>query len=157
MSLARAALFKPRATVVSAAVSRRLASSAAHDDHHHHPEDNTVYPQETFANKTWRNWALAGLAAILFYKFAPAPGDETYLTRWIKMYQTEKSVWTELNNKHLALSAVGQIENLVVADARRPPVHRLRYPQSFEQHSTHAVPVGTSVDLSDLLVKGDKS
>jgi hypothetical protein len=74
------------------------------------------------------------------------------------------------------LSAENQADTMTVADAKRPTVHRYRYPQcvfmsfhestvSFcdlvcrrmEQHSTHMVPVGTGVDLSDVVVKNDKS
>ncbi|KAI0686360.1 hypothetical protein BC835DRAFT_1256643, partial [Cytidiella melzeri] len=156
MSLARAALLKPRQSVVSALVLRRPASSAAHEDHHEHHdhyEDTTVYPQESFSNKTWRNWALGGLAVALFYKFAPTPGDDAYLTRWISLYSTDKSLWADRLQKHLLLSAEGQVQSLIVADAKRPPVHRYRYPQSMEQHSAFSIPVGMSVDLSDVVVK----
>lgn len=91
-----------------------------------------------FANKTWRNWVVAGLAAAAFYKFAPAPGEETYLTRWIAHYSIDKSVWEHLNKKHLVLSAENQIENLIVADAQKPPVYRYRYPQCVPYPSSIA-------------------
>ncbi|KAI0758330.1 hypothetical protein BC629DRAFT_1552050 [Irpex lacteus] len=161
MSLARSALRTPRTLTHSFVALRRSASTAAHDDHHdhdhHHHEDNTVYPQESFVTKSWRNWAIGGLAAALFYKFAPAPGDDAYLTRWISLYQIDKSLWTDLNNKHLALSAEGQINNLILADAKKPQVHRLRFPQKLEQHSAHLVPVGQDLSTSGVEVKSEGS
>lgn len=82
-----------------------------------------------FANSVWRNWVLAGLAVVGFYKFAPTPGEETYITRWISQYATDKSTWQELNLKHLALSAEGQNDALVVQGAKKSSVLRYRYPQ----------------------------
>ncbi|KAI0087938.1 hypothetical protein BDY19DRAFT_891840 [Irpex rosettiformis] len=161
MSLARAALRTPRILAVSTLALRRSASTAAHDDHHdhdhHHHEDNTVYPQESFANKTWRNWALGGLAVALFYKFAPAPNDDAYLTRWISLYQIDSSLWKELKLKNLAVVAEGQIHQLVLADAKKPPVYRLRFPQKLEQHSGHLVPVGVNLDSTGVVVEVENS
>ena len=121
---------------------------------------------------------MGGLAVALFYKFAPAPNDDAYLTRWISQYQIYSSLWTELNLKHLALSAHEQIQNLITADAQKPPVHRLRFPQcviyfyyplqsvltrylyrhrKLEQHSAHLVPVGLDLDTTGVVVKVEKS
>lgn len=146
MSLARTALRIPKQAATQAAVARRFASSSAHDDHHHHQEDNTVYPQESrrklvhhpclaltimaaFSTGLWRNIVLAGLAAAAFYKFAPVPGDETYLTKWIAQYSIPRETWNKANLTHLLLSVEGQQDTLVIADAKRPPVHRYRFPQ----------------------------
>ncbi|EKM54351.1 uncharacterized protein PHACADRAFT_258151 [Phanerochaete carnosa HHB-10118-sp] len=154
MSLLRAATARQKQALLST-LPRRNASTH-HEEHHHeehHHEDTTVYPQETFANKVWLGWALAGLTASAFYKFAPSPEDDSYVKRLIDHYRIPKEAWEKINIKHLTLEAQGAQEMLIVADARRPPVHRFRFPQRFEQHSAHLHPVGGSPDLADLAVK----
>lgn len=125
-------------------------------------------------NKVWLGWLLAGAAATAFYKLAPAPSEDNFVTRLIKHYSTVKDVWAERNLKHLLLSVGEQTDTLVVMEATRPPVHRYRFPQcvftlclprislirvhrSFEQHSAHRLPVGMNVDLDGLVVKTESN
>ena len=72
---------------------------------------------------------LFGLAVAGFYNFAPTPGEDAYLTRWIAHYKPQKELWENINFQHLLLSAKGSDETLLVTDAKRPPIHRYRYPQ----------------------------
>ncbi|CCM00404.1 uncharacterized protein FIBRA_02434 [Fibroporia radiculosa] len=136
----------------------RLASSNSHHDEHHgeqHVEDSVSYSKEDFSSPVWRNFVLLGLAAAGFYKLAPAPGDDTYLTRFIAHYSTPRDVWENIRFKHLLLTVEGSDDTLLVADAKRPPIHRYRYPQRLEQSSPHLHPVGSTVDVSDVVVKND--
>ncbi|KAK7692679.1 hypothetical protein QCA50_004312 [Cerrena zonata] len=160
MSLARASrsvrlkgLCRPMIT------SRPASHHAGEHDHHHdtHSADSVAFPREDFSSPIWRRFVLAGLLAAGFYKFAPSPNEDNYFTRALAQYQTPSEYWAKLNGKHLALTAEAQTDSLLVASAKPPPVHRYRFPQAFEQYSPHVQAVGTSVDFSDLLVKGDKS
>ncbi|KAI0793262.1 hypothetical protein C8Q75DRAFT_749520 [Abortiporus biennis] len=134
---------------------RRWSSSHAEDHHHHAEETAVAFPKEGFSSVGWRYFILFGLFSVGFYKFAPSPSEENYVTEFLKHYATPREVWSKLNLQHLVLSAEDQEGVLLTADAKLPPVHRYRFPQSFEQHSAHLRPVGTSVDLSDLVVKKD--
>ena len=112
---------------------------------------------------------MLSLLAVGFYKFAPAPGEDAGLTRWLASTATPREVWEYRNAKHLALVQRASADTLLTTDARRPPVHRYRYPQYvrelrfqsrltrlcriFEQKSPHLVPVGGDVDLTGLVVK----
>ncbi|KAI0081871.1 hypothetical protein K474DRAFT_1671433 [Panus rudis PR-1116 ss-1] len=136
----------------------RSASTHA-DDHHHHEsshEDAVAFPKEDFSNSFWRRFVLAGLLAAGFYKFAPSPEEDNLVSRFVAQFKTPQDVWASINSKHLELSAKAQVNTSIVADAKRPLVHRYRFPQSFEAVSPHLQPVGMGVDLSDLVVKGEK-
>jgi hypothetical protein len=121
----------------------------------------------------WRNSILTALVAVGFWNYAPAPGEDVYLTRWIAMYHTSTEEWLRLNLKHLVQSQQESQGIRLLTDARRPPMYRYRFPQlvpqlhlcasfepksfvyrRFEHYSSHRVPVGSQVDTSDLRVKG---
>ena len=82
-----------------------------------------------FATPFWRNVVLAGFGVAAFYKWAPAPGEDVYLTRWIAMYTKPEEYWLDINAKHTALSQEVSDQSLLFRDAKQPAVHRLRYPQ----------------------------
>lgn len=71
------------------------------------------------------------LAAVTagFYKFAPAPGDELYITRYIGQFKTPSEAWARLNEQHLIGITDESEGQLLQASATRPPTHRYRYPQ----------------------------
>ncbi|EPQ57423.1 hypothetical protein GLOTRDRAFT_110564 [Gloeophyllum trabeum ATCC 11539] len=142
----------PSSTVV---LGRRYlaADSHAHHDEHH---DNTQYRPEGFTSAGWRYLIVGAAAVVAFYKWAPAPGEEAYLTRYIKYYMTPAESWEAVNTKHLLLSAEAQAGSLLIAGAKRPLVHRYRYPQMLDHGSPHLQPIGTQVDLSNVVVKGDR-
>ena len=77
----------------------------------------------------WRNSLILSLAAIGFWKFAPAPHEDVYLTRWIAMYGTPVEEWLRRNTKHLVLAQEESEGMKLLADARMPPMRRYRYPQ----------------------------
>jgi hypothetical protein len=78
----------------------------------------------------------AAFAAGLYvwYKFAPAPGDEPYLTRLVGHYGTPVDVWQNINASHLKLISGASDDALLQKDAKRPVVHRFRYPQYVTCH-----------------------
>ncbi|KXN90220.1 hypothetical protein AN958_04710, partial [Leucoagaricus sp. SymC.cos] len=106
-----------------------------------------------FATPFWRNALIAAGLAVVAYKYAPEPGDDVYLTRWIAMYTTSAEKWLEMNAAHTAQTAEEAENSRLMMSAQRPPVHRYCYPQAFEQASPFLVGVGTQADLSDLVVK----
>ncbi|THH30949.1 hypothetical protein EUX98_g3262 [Antrodiella citrinella] len=136
MALARAGSLILRQQASRPFLQSRFASSNAHDDDHHdaHHGDSShgqelSFPKEDFSSRVWGKTAIAALAFVAFYKFAPSPGEENYITRLLTQSQETAEYWRKVNLQHLFLSATERSDNLVIADAQRPPVHRYRYPQ----------------------------
>ncbi|KDQ57572.1 hypothetical protein JAAARDRAFT_130734 [Jaapia argillacea MUCL 33604] len=154
-SLARAALACPKRPATAIA-GRRLASSDSHAHEHHEEHDNTQYPKEDFSSPAWRGVILASLLVAGFYKYAPEPGEDNLLTSYIARYGTPSQVWEKINKQHLYLTQEATETILLFQDAKRPAIHRCRYPQLMEQVSPHLQPVGTSVDMSNVVVKGER-
>ncbi|KAG6820889.1 hypothetical protein H0H93_010233 [Arthromyces matolae] len=164
MSLLRA-VSSTRTPVAASVLRRRAASSSAHDNHHHH-DANEQYPREgqsirpstrlrplnagqiEFSGPFWRNTVISALLVAAFYKFAPEPTNETYLTRWMALYYTPRERLMQLAVKHTAMSADNSDATVLLGSARQPPVHRYRYPQSFEKSSPFLMPVGEAVDTA---------
>lgn len=71
---------------------------------------------------------LFSLVVVGFYKYAPKRDEENQITRFLEHNATPREVWAKLNLQHLLLEAEGQVDTLIVADAKRGPVHRYRYP-----------------------------
>ncbi|TFK75290.1 hypothetical protein BDN72DRAFT_832145 [Pluteus cervinus] len=154
MSLVRTACSRLRPTN---SILRRNASTADHshhEDHHHH--DSTVYPKEGFTGGVWQKTILFSLLAVGFYKYAPEPAEDVYLTRWIAMYTPSPQRWLELNARHTAQQQVVADTSLLLMDAQKPKVHRYRYPQALDQASPFLRPIGGEVDMSGVVAKGDK-
>ena len=72
---------------------------------------------------------LATLGVVAFYKFAPAPGEENRLTAALAEYSKPSEFWEKLTLKHLMQTVEVSDGALLVGEAKRPPVHRYRYPQ----------------------------
>ncbi|TFK18926.1 hypothetical protein FA15DRAFT_602417, partial [Coprinopsis marcescibilis] len=109
-----------------------------------------------FGSPVWRSVAVAGLAAVAFYKYAPERSENVYLTRWIALYTKPREHWLDLNAKHAAMSQTEADHSLLLHDARKPPVHRFRYPQGIGQASPFLNGVGMTVDTSNIAVKNDR-
>lgn len=115
---------------------------------------------------------MAGAVAA-FYKYAPSPSDDNIISRYISSNATPSEVWEKVNLKHTMLEQHQADGNQVLWSAQKPPVHRFRYPlcvhlplsfelvltrtlvlcREIEQAFPHRQPVGSAVDLSDLVVK----
>jgi len=118
--------------------------------------------------------AFAGAVAA-FYKYAPSASDDNIITRYISSNATPSEVWEKINLKHAVLEQQQADESQTLWSAQKPPVHRFRYPQcvqlssrlsepmlihflinfgrQIDQAFPHRQPVGSKVDLSDLVVK----
>lgn len=144
MSFTRATLLaqqRPAASLI------RSASTSVQTHHGEHHEDR--YPKEGpfvlyqsvgvrftdnhlqpgFGSPIWGYAMLCSLLAVGAYKYAPEPTGDVYLTRWIAMYTSPRNLWLDLNAKHTALQQDISEGNLLLSDAKKPRVHRYRYPQ----------------------------
>jgi len=131
-------------------IARRNASTSSHND----GEDYRM--PESFANVTWRNTVLAGLAIAAFCKYAPEPSEDAALTQFMSFYTASRERLLEINAKHTALSQQTADDNLLLHDAKKPSVQRYRYPQAIGQASPFLTPIGMTVDMSDIRVKTSK-
>ncbi|PBK73784.1 hypothetical protein ARMSODRAFT_1015330 [Armillaria solidipes] len=141
---------------LSRAAPRRAALSQVrtYSDHHehHHEEDTTVYPKEGFG-AGWRNAVLGAVAVAVAYQFAPSPGEDALLTRWMAERQTPVRQDFERNLNHTILTQELSNERIFFAEAKRPVIHRYRFPQMLDNGSPFNVPVGLTSDLSAVKAK----
>lgn len=82
-----------------------------------------------FSNKAWRNFLLVTIGGLAFYKFAPSPEGDTWFGRTLAYWAIPKEIWSKANGDHLIKAADLQDGQLILTDAKLPPVHRFRYPQ----------------------------
>ncbi|KAH7888780.1 hypothetical protein F5I97DRAFT_2055693 [Phlebopus sp. FC_14] len=151
MSLARATLVRPK-PITSAVLQRRCAS---HDSHSHEEHYSHYDPEVGFFTPFWRNTLLASVAAVAFYKWAPAPNEDVYLTRWLAHYSTPRDFWARLNRKHLVQAQQETDTATVQTNSKPPGIRRYRYPQSLGPGSPHLQPVGSAADVSYVGLKAD--
>ena len=98
---------------------------------------------------TSRNVLILITLSILTYPFLPTPShhpsspsaspdafsqttsDDSvpWLTRWLAGITPKAEVWTKRNDKHLELSKATAEDRLLVQEAERPKVRRLKYPR----------------------------
>ncbi|KAH6914131.1 hypothetical protein BKA70DRAFT_1260518 [Coprinopsis sp. MPI-PUGE-AT-0042] len=155
MLAARSALRCSTRSLPRSLTTQRDGSSSSH---HHHTEGEADYRvPEGFGNTVWRNTVLAGLAIVAFYKYAPEPSENVYLTRWIAMYSRSREDWLNFNAVHTAASQESANQSLLFHDAKAPVLRRYRYPQAIGQASPFLNGVGLGVDTSDLVVKTESS
>jgi hypothetical protein len=125
-----------------------------------------------FSSAGWTYTIIATLGIIGFYKFAPSPDEDNYVTRYISHYFTPSSSWATANDRHLELTTSLQEAIQISQTGQRPHIHRYRYPQcvcsqsltffcmlnadgsSLEVASAFSVPVGGDPDVSGVRVKG---
>ncbi|KAL1409094.1 hypothetical protein Q8F55_005918 [Vanrija albida] len=131
--------------------------------------------EETFFDAKWATRALLVSAAVLLWPYLPArptaaaspslapdaaekeaADAPSFITRAIASGTKEDAAnWAKRNDKHLELARAQADDKILVQEAERPKVWRLRYPSAFEQASPHAIAVGSQADLSDLKIKSD--
>ncbi|KDN51380.1 hypothetical protein K437DRAFT_254787 [Tilletiaria anomala UBC 951] len=170
-----------RATPLTAIAAPHAFSSSSRqsaDAHSSSPSSSgdEYVTNEGFSAPIWRNTFFLLIAGVVAYRLSEmqastssahsshvnadehddseeAADTRPFLTRYIAYYTTPADVWKRRNAKHYELVKEEAEKKLFFQDAERPPVHRFRYPQTFEQASPHGLPVGAQVDLSDLKVK----
>jgi len=137
------------------ALSPRFVAARCRFNHtdSHDLEDTTTYPKEGFGSSAWGGVVLFSTLVVAFYKFAPAPGEDNIITRYISYYSTPKEVWEHANIHHTILSQDASEAQQIIWGAKQPAVHRYRYPQMIDQSLPHRQPVGSSVDLNSVAVK----
>ncbi|KAF9244848.1 hypothetical protein BU15DRAFT_85705 [Melanogaster broomeanus] len=150
MSLARASVLVRRKQLIQS----RFAS---HDSHAHgdHVDHAHYHPEAGFSTPFWRNTFLLSLAGVAFYKWAPSPDEDVYLTRWIALYATPREILAKLNEKHLLQSQQVTDNATIQARGMRPGMIRYRYPQSVEQASPHLQAIGSVPEVSHIAVRSD--
>ncbi|KAF8482697.1 hypothetical protein DFH94DRAFT_728985 [Russula ochroleuca] len=155
MSLAKAALFVARRQgPYLSRIQRRSVSSLSDSHDEHHGSENVSYPKEGFSSAGWTYTIIATLGIIGFYKFAPSPDEDNYVTRYISYYFTPSSSWASTNDRHLELTTSLREAVQISQTGQRPHIHRYRYPHSLEVASPFSVPVGGDPDVSRVRVKG---
>ncbi|KAI6026110.1 hypothetical protein BKA83DRAFT_3066948 [Pisolithus microcarpus] len=135
------ALARTRHFCTSNTLTRRFSSHTAHAR-----ED--VLPETGFFTPFWRNTILLSFAAIAFYKWAPRPGEEAFLTQWLAHQSTAAEFWARVNEQQLLRSQHMTVNTVLQTSAQRPGMVRYRYPQMLEQGSPHLQPVGVASSVA---------
>lgn len=52
--------------------------------------------------------------------------DQPWLTRYISKYTPSAAQWDAINDEKLRVAAVGAEDNKIIAEAKRPHIHRFR-------------------------------
>lgn len=91
---------------------------------HSHPGKHVA----GFNTPAWRNTIILGILATVAYKYAPEPGEENSVTKWIRESATTEERLLDVNAGHSAQQAQVSHINRVAAKARRPLVYRTQNP-----------------------------
>ncbi|KAL9940520.1 hypothetical protein V8E36_000008 [Tilletia maclaganii] len=146
----------------------------------HHEETHEEYPREDFSGPFFRNVVILGVVAGIIFKIsninenlaasrASSSGKSSsfqdaehaekttkpWITRYLEHHTTPLSEYTDRNAKWLEAAKRTAEDKLLLQDAERPPVQRLRYIGHFDGGSPHGIRPGTQLDLSDLKIKLD--
>lgn len=154
---ARLARVRPAAIKASSSRRLASTSSDHHDHHDHHgSSDGVEYPKEGacvksrfnglykvdmliiwtigFSGPFWRNTVLfvaitTGVATLAPEGLLSPSGDEApWLTRVLSHYAPKAGLWARTNEAHLEREEEKAQYNHVVQTAKRPQVHRFKYP-----------------------------
>ncbi|CAO3681061.1 unnamed protein product [Rhizopus microsporus] len=113
----------------------------------------------TFGTNAWRNTLIAVVGLAAWYRIdqhVTQSGDEKHpFTKWIEYHMTSSEEKDNLNAAKLAAAEAVAEYKLFYQDAQRPPIYRMRYPESFERASPRGLTTGNQVDLSDLKIRQD--
>ncbi|KAJ7209520.1 hypothetical protein GGX14DRAFT_451797 [Mycena pura] len=126
--------------------SRPSSSSAAHDGHRTHEQDDTFYPKEGFGAPIWRKTFICTIAAVFFYEYLGAPGDND--RPWVTGTAATESL-TDIASTRAANEAALLAERQLVRSATRPPIYRSRNPEDFNNISPYGNAVGMTVHWSE--------
>lgn len=88
-----------------------------------------TYYVTAFFNAFWAKVVAGSAAVALAYKFAPAPGKDVYLTRWIDMYSPDVQQNLDYNLTNALLARQNADERLTYTHSRRPQILRMQAPQ----------------------------
>jgi len=103
------------------------------------------------------------LGIVGFYKFAPSPDEDNYVTRYISHYFTPSGSWAATNDRHLELTTrlvnVHTYTDIATLSASALSVSHLFCAltvdgRSLGVASAFSVPVGGDPDVSGVKVRG---
>ncbi|ORZ14666.1 hypothetical protein BCR42DRAFT_353992 [Absidia repens] len=116
-----------------------------------------VTKEETFGNNVWRNTILLAIAGVVWYRVDQRmtdQGEEKHpFTRWIEFHMNKSHENDQIAQANLENANKIAEYRLVYQDAQRPPIYRMRYPESFERASPRALVAGTHCDTSDMVIR----
>ncbi|KAG2218062.1 hypothetical protein INT45_007225 [Circinella minor] len=117
------------------------------------------FAEETFNGNIWRNTVIAVIAGVAIYRIdqhLTNQGEEKHpFTKWIEYHMESSEDMDKFNQQKLDDASKLAEYRLVVQEAQRAPIYRLRNPESFERASPRGLVTGQQVDLSDLKVRSD--
>ncbi|ORX61989.1 SelR-domain-containing protein [Hesseltinella vesiculosa] len=130
--------------VRSTITQRRWASTE-----HHGPEEN-------FSTNAWRNFLIVVVGAAVWYRVDQRwtdQGEEKHpFQRYIEYHMTNREDKDRFAAEQLEKAEKMADYRLVYQEAQRAPIHRMRYPESFERASPRALSAGANSDVSQIQV-----
>lgn len=87
-----------------------------------------------FISRFWMRNAIVAVLGYSYYKYAPSPSSDSYLTRWLAATTPSKDHWLAKDAEHTAGSLALSQEHMLFSDAKPRPVHRYRHPQCVQVH-----------------------
>ncbi|KAI8086194.1 uncharacterized protein BX664DRAFT_335143 [Halteromyces radiatus] len=113
--------------------------------------------EETFNNNVWRNTILLAIAGFIWYRIderVTDQGDEKHpVTNWIEYHMNKSQDNDQIAETNFDNAKKIAEYKLVYQDAQRPPIYRMRYPETFERSSPRALVTGNNCDLSDVKIR----
>ncbi|CAO3651367.1 unnamed protein product [Cunninghamella echinulata] len=116
------------------------------------------FPAETFGTSAWRNTAIVVALGAVWYNVDESisnAGNKNVITKWIENLMTPSDENDKINEGYLNNSNKLAEYRLIYQEAQRPPIYRMRYPESFDRASPRALTAGNQADLSDLKIRND--
>ncbi|KAI8330064.1 hypothetical protein BC941DRAFT_441413 [Chlamydoabsidia padenii] len=116
------------------------------------------FPAETFATSAWKKAAaVVALGAVVYNvdQSMAKSGSKNVITQWVELVMTPTEKNNQVNEAFYTNSQNMADYRLVYQEAQRAPIHRMRYPESFERASPRALTAGAQMDLSDVKVRSD--
>ncbi|CEH13912.1 hypothetical protein CBOM_01801 [Ceraceosorus bombacis] len=157
---------------IAARTLHASASRSAESSHGHAAADaaeEEQYPEEGFSAPFWRNGLLLVIGGVIVYRFSAAANrsphgatgeEETssdsnapLITRYLSHYKPSLESSRRTSLEELDKKTRNAEDRLLFQEAERPPVHRLTYPGVFDHSSPHRIPLGGSVNVSNVKVK----
>ncbi|KAI8997439.1 hypothetical protein BDB01DRAFT_892976 [Pilobolus umbonatus] len=142
--------------------SRLLRQSSLHPIRSYASESKAAtqhFPEETFNGAAWRNALIAVAAGLVWYRVdqhITHSGDDKHpVTRWIEYHMTSSAENDKINSANLEGALAAAEYKLFAQEAQRPPIYRMRYPETFERASPRGISAGTSLDLTGVKIRTD--
>ncbi|CAO3597044.1 unnamed protein product [Absidia cylindrospora] len=116
------------------------------------------FPAETFGTSAWKKTAIVVALGAVWYNVDQSlakSGNKNIVTKWVEFVMTPSDENNDINESFYSHSQNLADYRLVYQEAQRAPIHRMRYPESFERASPRALTAGSQMDLSDVKIRSD--